>query len=70
MKRFLRTIVSTYILGVMCVLLLGAVVLLVLVMSVVVFRLLVFSFQWMGLGGGRACSTRIMFTGIEIIFGC
>ena len=38
-------------------LLLGAVVLVVLVMSVVVFRLLVFSFRWMGLGGGRsACS--------------
>ena len=33
-------------------LLLGAVVLVVLVMSVVVFRLLVFSFRWMGLGGG------------------
>ena len=36
-------------------LLLGAVVLVVLVMSVVVFRLLVFSFRWMGLGGG-ACN--------------
>jgi len=51
-KLFLCTIVSTCILGVKCVLLLGAVVLVVLVMSVVVFRLLVFSFRWMGLGGG------------------
>jgi hypothetical protein len=34
------------------VLLLGAVVLVVLVMSVVIFRLLVFSFRWMGRGGG------------------
>ena len=33
-------------------LLLGAVVLAVLVMSVVVFRLLVFSFRWMRLGEG------------------
>ena len=40
--RFLYTTVSTCILGVMCVLLFGVVVLVVLVMSVVVFRLLAF----------------------------
>ena len=47
---YICTTVSTCVLGVTRVLLFGVVVLVVLVVSVVVFRLLAFSSRWMGLG--------------------
>ena len=53
--------VPTSILGVTCVLLLGAVVIVVLVMSVVVFSVFsLFSFRWIGLGGGGVRLTKLI----------